>query len=205
MNNPRPYSRWAAACAALLLVASPLLLTACGQQAETPPLAGANIGGPFTLTDQDGHKVSDSDFAGKYRLIYFGYTFCPDVCPVDVQILMKGYRKLEAEKPALAARIQPIFITVDPARDTPAALKQFVTAFHPKLIGLTGSEAEIAKVAKQFAIYYKKQPPAPGAAGYLVDHSRQAMLFDPQGKPLALITQDKDADTVVADIERWAK
>ncbi len=193
------------ALAALLLLAAPVsLLSGCNQASETPPLADAKIGGPFTLTDQDGRKVSDTDFAGKYRLIYFGYTFCPDVCPVDVQNLMKGYKQIEASNPVLAAKIQPIFITVDPARDTPAVLKQFVGAFHPKLIGLTGSEAEIAAVAKQFAIFYKKQDGTPGTPGYLVDHSRQAMLFDPQGKPLALIAQDKDAATVVADIERWA-
>jgi len=193
------------ALAALLLLAVPPLLSGCGPAQEEPPLANASIGGPFTLTDQDGRKVSDSDFAGKYRLIYFGYTYCPDVCPVDVQTLMKGYRKIEATKPELAAKIQPIFITVDPERDTPPVLKQFVSAFHPKLIGLTGTPDQIAAVAKEFAIYYKKQPGTPGTPGYLVDHSRQAMLFDPQGKPLALITQDKDADTVVSDIERWAR
>jgi len=203
MNNPIRRYRLAAALASLLL--TPLALGGCSGAPETPPLAGATIGGPFTLTDQDGRKVSDRDFAGKYRLIYFGYTFCPDVCPLDVQTLMKGFRQLETDNPALAARIQPIFITVDPARDTPPVLKQFVRAFHPRLIGLTGSEAEIAAVAKRFAIYYKKQQPAAGASGYLMDHSRQAMLFGPQGEPIALITQDKDADAVVADIERWAR
>lgn len=204
MNNPRPPRRWAAAAASLLIVLSPLALAGCGGgSAETPPLAGSKIGGPFTLTDQDGRKVSDSAFAGQYRLVYFGYTWCPDVCPVDVQNLMKGYRKIEKDDPALAAKIQPIFITVDPARDTPPVLKQFVSAFHPKLIGLTGSEAEIAAVAKQFAIYHAKQPPRPDGS-YLVDHARQAMLFGPKGEPLALITQDKDADAAAADIERWA-
>lgn len=200
MNNPR----LAPVLGACLLAMAPLLLSGCGPAPEAPPLAGAKIGGPFTLTDQDGRKVRDSDFAGKYRLIYFGYTYCPDVCPVDVQTLMKGYRKLEADNPALAAKIQPIFITVDPARDTPAALKQFVRAFHPKLIGLTGSEAEIAAVAKEYAIYYKKQPQAAGASGYLVDHARQAMLFGPAGEPLALVAQDKDAAAVAADLQRWA-
>lgn len=193
------------ALAALLLLAVPPLLSGCGPAREEPPLANARIGGPFTLVDQDGRTVRDTDFAGKYRLIYFGYTYCPDVCPVDVQNLMKGYRKIEASKPELAAKIQPIFITVDPERDTPAVLKQFVRAFHPKLIGLTGTPDQIAAVAKEFAIYYKKQAGTPGTPGYLVDHSRQAMLFDPQGKPLALIAQDKDADTVVSDIERWAR
>ena len=216
MNNPflsATRALWGAA-----LIAALIPLTGCGPS-EKPPLAGATLGGPFTLTDQDGRKVSDSQFAGKYRLIYFGYTFCPDVCPIDVQTLMKGYRKLEAEKPGLAAKIQPIFITVDPARDTPDKIREFVRAFHPKLIGLTGSEAEIATVARQFAIFYQKVPakqdksdsrsPEKFAAdeknNYLMDHSRQTYLFGPGGEPLALITQDKDAANVVADLERWAK
>jgi protein SCO1/2 len=202
MNNPiRSAAR--ALWGALLLTA--LVPLAGCSPSEQPPLAGAKLGGPFTLTDQDGRKVSDTAFAGKYRLIYFGYTFCPDICPVDVQTLMKGYRKLEDGDPELAAKIQPIFITIDPARDTPDKVRQFVRAFHPKLIGLTGTEAEIADVAKKFAIYYIKQPAVAGTEGYLMDHSRQAMLFGPKGEPLALITQDKDADTVVADLERWVK
>jgi len=199
MNNPR-----LAAWAALLIAASPLLLTGCGSAPETPPLAGAKIGGPFALTDQDGRKVRDSDFAGKYRLIYFGYTFCPDVCPVDVQTLMKGYRELEKTNPSLASRIQPIFITVDPVRDTPDKLKQFVRAFHPKLIGLTGTESEIAGVAKEYAVVYEKMP-ADKDGSYLVNHVRAAYLMGPAGEPIALITQDKGADTVVSDIERWAR
>ena len=218
MNNPRR-NTVRAAWAALLLALSPALLTGCGSQTEQPPLAGATLGGPFTLTDQDGRRISDTGFAGKYRLIYFGYTMCPDVCPTDVQTLMKGYRKIEESRPELAAKIQPIFITIDPERDTPPVLLQFVRAFHPKLIGLTGSEGEITAVAKQYAIFYEKVPakqakgdprsPAQFAAdekdNYLMDHSRQATLFGPEGQPLALITQDKGADTVVADIERWAK
>lgn len=204
MNNPR-FGTIRAALLAPLLMLAPLALTGCGGASEAPPLQGARIGGAFTLTDQDGRKVSDTAFAGRYRLIYFGYTYCPDVCPTDVQTLMKGYRKLEADNPALAARIQPIFITIDPERDTPEKVKQFVRAFHPRLIGLTGSEAEIAAVAKAYAIYYKKQAPVAGAEGYLMDHARQAMLFGPGGEPIALITQDKDADAVVADLERWAR
>ena len=202
MNNPRIGTIRAALLAPLLMLAP---LAGCSGASEAPPLQGARIGGPFTLTDQDGRRVSDRDFAGKYRLIYFGYTYCPDICPTDVQTLMKGYRKLEKSDPGLAARIQPIFITIDPERDTPEKVKQFVRAFHPKLIGLTGSESEIAAVAKDYAIYYKKQAPAAGAEGYLMDHARQALLFGPQGEPIALVAQDKDADAVVADLERWAR
>ena len=200
MNNPCQ-TAIRAAWGAVLLTLSPLALTGCSPS-ETPPLAGATLGGPFTLTNQDGRTVSDTDFAGKYRLIYFGYTFCPDICPVDVQNIMKGYRDLAKAKPDLAKRIQPIFITIDPARDTPAALKSYTNAF-PGLIALTGTEAEIAAVAKRYAIYYKRVPDP--NSGYLMDHSRMATLFGPKGEPLALITQDKGAGPVVADLERWAK
>lgn len=184
-------------------------LAACSPSQPTapqarPPLAGASIGGPFTLTDQTGRRVSDRDFAGKYRIIYFGYSYCPDVCPVDVQNLAGGLRRLEKSDPALAARIVPIFITVDPDRDTPAVLKQFVGAFHPRMVGLTGTSEEIAAVASEFAIYFRKQPAAAGG-GYMVDHSRQAYLFDPAGKPLALLTQEGTPDAIAAEIKRWAR
>jgi protein SCO1/2 len=196
MNNPvlRPL------LAALLAMAA-LPLAGCGGPSEAPPLADASIGGPFALTDQDGKPVKDSDFAGKYRLIYFGYTFCPDVCPVDVQTIMKGYRLVKQRNPGLAARLQPIFITVDPERDTPTALKAYTNAF-PGLIALTGSPDQIATVAKAFAVYYKKVPDP--SMGYKMDHSRTAILFGPKGEPLALVAQDKGAAAVADDIERWA-
>jgi protein SCO1/2 len=196
MNN-RPTLRML-----LALLLGGMTLAAC-QKSEEPPLAGARIGGPFTLTDQDGKQVSDTGFAGKYRLIYFGYTYCPDVCPVDVQTLAAGLKQLEKSDPARASKIQPIFITIDPARDTPPVLKQFVAAFHPRLIGLTGTEAQIGAVAKEFVVYYKKQPPAPGATGYLMDHARQAMLMGPKGEPLALIPQDEGPEAVARELARW--
>jgi protein SCO1/2 len=181
-----------------------LLLAACGgaTPAAAPPLAGARIGGPFALIDQNGRTVRDSDFAGKYRIMYFGYTYCPDVCPVDVQNIAGAIRKLEASDPALAAKIVPIFVSVDPARDTPAVVKQFVGAFHPRFVGLTGSPEAIAAVAKAYAVFYQKEQ-APGASGYLVNHSRQAYLMDPEGKPMALVPQDESPDAIVAEIRRW--
>lgn len=189
------------------LLALPLLLAGCGQGAAPPPeapLAGARIGGPFTLTNQDGRQVSDRDFAGRYRLMYFGYTYCPDVCPVDLQKLMAGYRKLEQSDPALAAKVAPIFVTIDPARDTPPVLKQYVTAFSPKLIGLTGTPEQIAKVAKDYAIVYSKEQ-RPGATDYLMNHSRVAYLFGPKGDPIALIPQDGTPDAIAAELKRWVR
>jgi protein SCO1/2 len=189
------------------LLALPLILAGCGQSAAPPseaPLAGASIGGPFTLADQDGRQVSDRDFAGRYRLMYFGYTYCPDVCPVDLQRLMAGYKLLEDSDPAVAAKIAPIFVSVDPDRDTPPVLKQYVTAFSPKLIGLTGTPAQIAKIAKEYAICYSKEQ-RPGATEYLVNHSRVAYLFGPKGDPIALIPQDGTPDAIAAELKRWVR
>jgi protein SCO1/2 len=182
-----------------------LLLAACQPEANgPPPLAGARMGGAFALTDQDGKRVTDADFAGKYRLIYFGYTFCPAACPEDVQKLMTGFRRFEAEAPGAAARTQPLFITVDPARDTPAALKQFVHAFHPRLIGLTGTPSAIAETAKRYGVAYEKGA-STGPNSYLVDHTRTATLYGPDGAPIALIPQDETAAAVAAELERWVK
>ena len=200
MNNP-----FLSSIAAVALMIGASTLSGCSRPAEQAPLQGTRIGGPFTLTDQDGKRVSDRDFAGQYRLIYFGYTFCPDVCPTDVQHLMQGFKLFEQRAPALAARVQPIFISIDPARDTPPVLRQFVRAFHPRLIGLTGSDAEIAAVAKAFAIYYRKQDGPAGAGGYLMDHSRQTILFGPTGDPIALIPQDRDSDVIAAELQRWVR
>lgn len=185
------------------------LLAACSRgapatQNATPPLAGATIGGPFTLTNQDGRTVSNKDFAGKYRIMYFGYTYCPDVCPTDMQHLGAAMRLLDQQDPALSARIVPIFVTVDPERDTPAVLKQFVSAFYPRMVGLTGSPAAIRKVADEYRIFYKKQPPSPGG-GYLIQHSDYAYLMSPENKPLALVPVNGPPGPIVSTLEQWAK
>ncbi len=180
-----------------------LLVAACGSAPESPPLEGATMGGPFTLTGPAG-RVSDTDFAGKYRIVYFGFTFCPDVCPVDLQTIGAGLRRFEAEDPARAARVQPIFISVDPARDTPEVLRSYVANFHPRLIGLTGSEAEIARVSRAYGVYYQRGEPAePGSQDYLVDHSRVVILYGPTGEPITIIPHDKGPEGVAAELDRW--
>ena len=191
--------------AALML---PLSLAACGGAAtrQEAPLEGAKIGGPFALTDQDGKTVKDSDFAGKFRIIYFGYSYCPDVCPVDLQKIAAGFARFEKDQPERAKAIQPIFITIDPARDTPAVLKQYVSAFHPRLIGLTGTPEQIKAVADAYLVMYKAQKPA-GAdpKAYLVDHSRQAYLMGKQGEPIALLPYDEDPQAIAAEIDKWTR
>ena len=184
-----------------------LALLACHPAASDwparPPLAGARIGGPFALVDQQGRAVSDRSFAGRYRIMYFGYTSCPDVCPTDAQAIGAGLRILERGDAALAAKIVPIFVSVDPERDTPAVLKPFVAAFHPRMVGLTGSPAAIARVAKAYGVFYSRGPAAAGGA-YLVNHSRQAYLMDPAGRPIALLPQDQGPQAVADALERWA-
>ena len=181
------------------------LLAACGQgRPEKAPLEGARMGGPFTLVGEDGKQVRDTDFKGKYRLIYFGYTFCPDVCPVDVQKLMLGLKAFEREDPARAAKVQPLFITVDPERDTPVALESFTNAFHPRLIGLTGSPAAIADVAKSYGVYFQMaRGVTPGT--YLVDHSRATALYGPDGDPIAFIPESGSPDEIARELGRWVK
>ncbi len=185
------------------------LLSGCnpassGNEQTEPPLAGATIGGSFTLTNQDGGKSSDTDFTGQYRIIYFGYSYCPDVCPVDLQRLMQGLALAEKNDPTLAEKVQPIFITIDPERDRPEQLKQYVEAFHPRLIGLTGSVEEIAEVAKKYVIIYGKREDE-GASEYLVDHSRQGYLFGPNGEPVALLPYDGTPQEIADEITRWMR
>lgn len=195
-----------AALALALAVGLAVSTAGCDRaQPIAAPLAGAAIGGPFTLTDQDGRPFSSARLRGRWSIFYFGYTFCPDACPTDMQVLGKAIRQLDAQDPALAGKIQPVFVSVDPARDTPPVVRQFVRAFHPRLIGLTGSPTQIADVAKRYAIAYRKAEPQPGVEGYLMDHPRIAILFDPEGKPVTLLPVDADADQVVTEIRKWVR
>ena len=192
-------------------------LAACNPSSEQAPLsqaplAGAAIGGPFTLTDQDGKQRNYGEFDGKYRIVYFGYTNCPDICTPDVQHLMAGLTQFEKAHPMLAGKVQPLFITVDPKRDTPAILKQFVSAFHPRLIGLTGSDAQIASVAKSVAVHYERVEGSTPES-YLMSHSQTPFLMGPDGKPLALLPADTpntepnegDPKLVAAELAQWVR
>jgi protein SCO1 len=187
-----------------VLIAASLALTACTAAAPEaePPLAGADIGGDFTLTGSKGETVRWGDFAGKYRVVYFGYTFCPDICPTDMQRVAQGLKLLKGSDPAKAAKITPLFITVDPERDTQAVVGEFAAAFSPDVIGLTGTPDQIAAAAKAFRIVYSKGEATPDG-GYLVDHMRITYLFGPDGAPLAILPADEGADAVAADLARW--
>lgn len=191
---------------AAILVAGAVLVLAPGskQATEAPPLAGATIGGPFSLVDQDGRPVTQDALKGRYALVYFGYTYCPDVCPVDLARLMQGLRAFEAKDAARAARVQPVFITIDPARDTVPVVKQFVNAFHPRLMGLTGNQEAVDGALKSYRVYARKVGPEE-ATDYLMDHSANGYLFDPDGKPMLLFTQVDKPDDIAALLDRWVK
>ena len=161
---------------------------------------GADIGGPFTLTDHNGKRVGDADFRGRYMMVYFGYTSCTDVCPVDLQTIGRAMDILGAK----GRNVTPVFITVDPARDTPARLKDYVAAFHPRLVGLTGSAAEIATAAKAYKVYFHKPPGAKTASGgYLMDHTSFFYLMGPDGKLRAAFRPNTKPETLAREIARF--
>ncbi len=139
--------------------------------------AWGSIGGPFTLVDENGETVTDQDFRGKWLLVYFGYTYCPDVCPTSLA-RNGGAVDLLGDK---GERIVPMLITVDPERDTPPKLKDYVHAFHPRMVGLTGTPEQIAQVAREYRVFYMK-PPQADDRDYLVDHSSLSYLIGPDGR-----------------------
>ena len=153
----------------------------------------ALVGGPFTLTDQTGRRVTDQDFRGKYMLIFFGYTFCPDICPSELQVMSAALDELG---PA-ADKIQPIFVSIDPTRDTPEAMKLYVSNFHPRMVGLTGSDQDIAAVAKAYRVYYAKAKGAENSPDYLMDHSTIVYLMGPDGKFVKHFTYGTDVKALI--------
>jgi protein SCO1/2 len=151
----------------------------------------APVGGPFELTDQTGHRRTDADFRGKLVVLYFGYTYCPDVCPTELQSISLALDRLGAA----AQVVQPLFITVDPERDTPARLADFVASFHPRLIGLTGSVAEIRKTAIAYRTFFAKQSnAAPG--DYAVDHTGFIYLVGRDGQYLGFLPPGLSPDAI---------
>jgi protein SCO1 len=156
----------------------------------------ADIGGHFTLTDQNGAIRTDKDFRGRWMLVYFGYTHCPDVCPLSLEMMGDTLAKLGPQK----KEIVPIFITVDPARDTPPVLKQYMLAFGKTFIGLTGTPEQIDAVTKEYRVYFKKRPIKGG--GYSMDHSSEIYLMDPHGTFVTYYTEVDGPDKVAADLKK---
>ncbi len=160
-------------------------------QVEGKPL----IGGPFSLAATDGKRVTDRDFRGKLMLVFFGYTHCPDACPTELQTMAEVMEKLG---PA-ASEVAPIFISVDPERDTPEALSAYVKNFDPRIIGLTGSPDEVASAAKAYRVYFRKA--AGGSGDYTVDHSSFVYLMDQEGNYLTHFLFNTQADAIANTIK----
>src|ERR1700679_1055650 len=150
---------------------------AAAQQMDDLMYGRGTVGGPFSLTDQTGRRHNDTEFRGKLLIIYFGYTYCPDVCPTELQQIGLAVEHLGD----VGSAVQPLFITIDPARDTPEVLAQYVPSFHPRLLGLTGTSDEIAAVAQEFKVVYTKYQPSDGGP-YLIDHTGFVYIVDRSGK-----------------------
>ncbi len=172
---------WIAAAALVTLIAVPLaiyLTSSSGDdqfaQCTQGTVAGGDIGGPFTLVSGDGEQVTDVDVITEPTLVYFGYTYCPDVCPLDVARNVEAIEVLEEQ----GVNATPIFITIDPERDTPEVVAEFADVMHPKMIGLTGSPEQIKAASQTYRTYYRRQ--AGGGDDYLVDHSTFTYLVLPE-------------------------
>jgi protein SCO1/2 len=188
-----------------LIPLAALGLTACDvapQQATgEPPLQGATIGGPFELTDSEGETRRWSDFDGKYRIVYFGFAYCPDICPTDMARMAAGLGAFTKESPALGKNIQPIFITIDPERDTPEVVGEFISNFPGDIIGLTGTKDQIGAAADTFGVYFSESEDAPGGFA----HSRVTYLFDRDGKPITTLPTDQGSEAVKAELAKWVR
>jgi protein SCO1/2 len=191
-----PFVRVFAVVALLLaVIAGFLLYTPWGRQIWQSEANVVLIGGPFHLIDQNGQARSDSDFRGQYLLVFFGYTNCPDVCPTTLNTLTNAMDKLGSD----AARVTPLFITVDPERDTPAVMKAYAANFTPRLVALSGSPDAIAAAAKLYRIYYKK---VGQGADYSMDHTALLYLMGPDGNYLAHFSPDATADDIAKDLHQ---
>jgi len=158
---------------------------------------GLSLGGAFTLVDQTGRTVTDQDFAGRWRLVYFGYTYCPDVCPTELGVMAAAVDLLGPQ----GGGVVPVFITIDPARDTPAALADYVSRFHPDLLGLTGSSEQVADVARKYRVYFTKSENR-DVTSYLMDHSSFIYLVGPDGRVRELFRPGTAPEDIAAALRR---
>jgi len=157
-----------------------------------------SIGGPFTLVDQNGRTVTSDSLKGKPTLIYFGFTYCPDVCPTSLLLMETAVEKLG---PDAASKVNLVFITIDPERDTPALLKGYVTNFGPTFIGLTGTPEQVAAVARAYRVYYQKVPGKDGSP-YLMDHSSIVYVLDSRGRFVTHFTHESKAEQIAAAVKK---
>lgn len=179
-----------------LLLAALLSLAACSREPFlNTDVSGADYGKDFRLADHHGKPRTLADFKGKVVLLFFGYTHCPDVCPTTLAEAAAAMNELGPQ----ADRVQVLFVTVDPARDTPALLARYVPSFYPTFLGLHGDEEQIGQAARDFRVFAQKTPGA-SAEGYLIDHSAGTFVFDPRGRLRLYHGYGKGAQSLVHDI-----
>ncbi len=181
-----------------VLVAFMPALAGCSREApqfQTSDITGSAFGRDFSLVDHNGKARTLADFRGKAVVIFFGYALCPDVCPTTLSALAEAMRRLGPD----AAKVQVLFVTIDPERDTAEILSHYVTAFDPSFLGLAGDAEATARTAKEFKVIYQKQPGStPGS--YTMDHSAGTFIFDPEGRLRLYAGHGKDADVFVHDL-----
>jgi len=156
---------------------------------------GVAVGGPFTLVDHTGRTVTERDFAGRSMLVYFGFTYCPDVCPTELGTIAAA---IDAMGPA-GERVTPVFVTIDPERDTPAAMADYVSRFHPRMVGLTGSAEQIAQAARAYRVYFAKVRPR-DASDYLMDQSSFIYFVGPDGRVRSLFRPETAPEAIAAAV-----
>ncbi len=156
----------------------------------------AAIGGPFTLVAANGDIVTDQTYRGRWTLIFFGYTFCPDICPTALSNMTVALEKLGLD----AAQVQPLFITVDPERDTRGVLTEYLKSFDPRIVGLTGTEAQIANAVREYRVYVAQQKSEAGDKDYLISHSGYIYLMDPNGGFVNVIPGNEDGEGIAAQL-----
>ena len=161
----------------------------------------SGIGGPFALVRQDGVAITSERVLDKPSLVYFGYTFCPDVCPVDVQVMADAVDLLAEND----VQVQPVFITIDPERDTPKELSAYAEAMHPKMVALSGSAEQIATAAKAYSVFYRRQDTEGSAAEYLMQHSAFTYLVLPGHGTVAIFRNGFPPEQIASDVERVLK
>lgn len=190
-------------------VALCLTLVACGEHADAPPqaprfnsidLAGVPWGRDFQLADQNGKQRSIADFRGKVVLLFFGYLNCPDMCPTSVAEMAQIRARMGVDR----ERVQGLFVTVDPKRDKPAVLAQYLSSFDPTFVGLSGDEASTAAAASEFKVFFAAQKPGP-QGNYTVDHSGGIYVFDPRGRLRLMLRPGDSIDSKAADVEQLLK
>lgn len=190
---------WAIVAAAALA----LLITYLGQQqmlgtTVNRSVGTPDVGGAFTLVDHNGQTVTDQTFAGELLFVAFGFTYCPDICPATLQRMTAVMDQLEAD----GAAVRPMMISIDPARDTPEVLAEYLRHFHPRFVGLTGSDQQIADVARAYKVYYAKAPTGAEDGDYLMDHSSLLYLMDGSGRYLAHFSHQAEIANIAAAIKR---